>query len=154
MEGRADKIQVVDVGPLTYQEHTVKDQVSFNNNFTVTFRVRLLKAFQSAARLNHVISFQDRKSYKFLPEKSSVGEDEVLRVPNVPLISAAVHVKRMPLFKRLTAGFAIKQFREPLFKDLTASDFLWGYEDKIIKLESLGMGKRRFGLLMNVSAYL
>ncbi|KAH8376094.1 lysosome membrane protein 2 [Drosophila serrata] len=129
LEGRADKIKVVDVGPLTYQEHTIKDEVSFNNNFTVTFR--------------------DRKSYKFLPEKSSVREDVVLMVPNVPLISAAGHVKRMPYADRLVAGFFIKQFKEPLFKNLTASDFLWGYEDKIIKLKSLGMGKKRFGLLMN-----
>jgi len=42
LAGRADKIKVVDVGPLTYQEHTVKDEVSFNKNFTVSFRVRLL----------------------------------------------------------------------------------------------------------------
>lgn len=37
--GRADKMHVVDLGPLTYQEHTVKDEVSFNDNHTVTFRV-------------------------------------------------------------------------------------------------------------------
>lgn len=41
LAGRADKIKVVDVGPLTYQEHTVKDEVSFNKNFTVSFRVGL-----------------------------------------------------------------------------------------------------------------
>ncbi|XP_017070192.1 scavenger receptor class B member 1 isoform X1 [Drosophila eugracilis] len=129
LSGKADKIKVVDVGPLTYQEHTVKDEVSFNKNFTVSFR--------------------DRKSYKFLPEKSSIGENEVVRVPNVPLISAAGPVKRMKVFKRWFVSGLINQFKEPLFKNLTVSDFLWGYEDKIIKLESLGKGRRRFGLLMS-----
>ncbi|KAH8401046.1 hypothetical protein KR009_002705 [Drosophila setifemur] len=128
LAGRADKIQVRDMGPLTYQEHTVKDEVSFNKNFTVSFR--------------------DRKSYKFLPEKSSMGEHDMLMVPNVPLISAAGKVKKMPPLDRLLAGFAINQFQEPLFKNLSAFDFLWGYEDKIIKLKSMGMGQRRFGLLM------
>ncbi|XP_017120067.1 scavenger receptor class B member 1 [Drosophila elegans] len=128
LAGRADKIKVVDVGPLTYQEHTIKDEVSFNKNFTVSFR--------------------DRKSYKFLPEKSSVGEHEVLRVPNVPLISAAGPVKRMKALERLFVTSIINQYQEPLFKNLTAFDFLWGYEDSIIKLKSLGKGRRRFGLLM------
>eukprot|EP00099_Drosophila_melanogaster_P012553 NP_001286874.1 uncharacterized protein Dmel_CG3829, isoform B [Drosophila melanogaster] len=129
LAGRADKIKVVDVGPLTYQEHTVKDEVSFNKNFTVSFR--------------------DRKSYKFLPEKSSIGEHEVVRVPNVPLISAAGPVKRMKAFERLAVSTWIKQFKEPLFKNLTVSEYLWGYEDSIIKLKSLGRGRRRFGLLMS-----
>ncbi|KAH8233170.1 hypothetical protein KR026_005039 [Drosophila bipectinata] len=129
LAGRADKVQVRDMGPLTYQEHTVKDEVSFNKNFTVTFR--------------------DRKSYKFLPEKSTIGEHDVFMVPNVPLITAAGHVKRMATVQRLFSGALINQYKEPLFKNLTAHEFLWGYEDKIIKLKSLGMGKRRFGLLQN-----
>ncbi|KAH8283582.1 hypothetical protein KR018_008304 [Drosophila ironensis] len=129
LDGRADKIQVQDLGPLTYQEHTIKDEVSFNKNFTVSFR--------------------DRKSYKFLPEKSTMGEHEVVLVPNVPLITAAGHVKRMPTLMRLASSAYIRQFKEPLFKNLTAHEFLWGYQDKIITLKSLGHGKRHFGLLMN-----
>ncbi|EDV57112.1 scavenger receptor class B member 1 [Drosophila erecta] len=129
LAGRADKIKVVDLGPLTYQEHTVKDEVSFNKNFTVSFR--------------------DRKSYKFLPEKSSIGEHDVVRVPNVPLISAAGPVKRMIALERIPVSFLIKQFNEPLFKNLTVFEYLWGYEDNIIKLKSLGRGRRRFGLLMS-----
>ncbi|KAH8370880.1 hypothetical protein KR093_005441 [Drosophila rubida] len=127
LAGRADKIHVEDLGPLTYQEHTVKDQVSFNKNNTVTFR--------------------DRKSYKLLPEKSSLREDDIVLVPNVPLISAAVHVKRFPSLKRLTVNSIIALFKEPVFKRLTAYEYLWGYRDKIISLESLGGGKTHFGLL-------
>ncbi|XP_068147262.1 scavenger receptor class B member 1 isoform X1 [Drosophila tropicalis] len=129
LAGRADKIKIEDLGPLTYQEHTVKDEVSFNDNNTVTFR--------------------DHKSYKFLPEKSSISEDHMVLVPNIPLLTAAVHVKRFPMFERLSVAWIIKQYKEPLFKKLTAGELLWGYEDKIIKLKSLGMGKRRFGLLMS-----
>jgi len=96
------------------------------------------------------IFFQDRKSYKFLPEKSAIGEHEVVRVPNVPLISAAGPVKRMKVVERIPVSLLINQFKEPLFKNLTVFDYLWGYEDSIIKLKSLGKGRRRFGLLMSV----
>ncbi|ALC42371.1 CG3829 [Drosophila busckii] len=129
LEGRAEKIHVEDLGPFTYQEHTIKDQVSFNDNHTVTFR--------------------DRKSYKFLPEKSTQPELANVLVPNVPLLSAAVHVNRMPAFKRLAVNGVIRLFDEPLFKPLTAKKFLWGYRDKIISLDSLGGGKTHFGLLKN-----
>lgn len=93
---------------------------------------------------------QDKKSYKLLPEKSTLREDDVVLVPNVPLLSAAVHVKRMPAFKRLLVTGTIKLFEEPLFKRLTAHEYLWGYRDKIISLESLGGGKTHFGLLKTV----
>ncbi|XP_030388548.1 scavenger receptor class B member 1 isoform X2 [Scaptodrosophila lebanonensis] len=129
LAGRVDKIHVEDLGPLTYQEHTVKVNVSFNNNHTVTFR--------------------DHKSYKFLPEKSSIREEDILMVPNVPLLSAAVHVKRMAAIKRVMATLMIHNYREPLFKKLSAEELLWGYPDKIVRLESLGFGKTHFGLLMN-----
>jgi len=57
----------------------------------------------------------------------------------------------MKAFERLAVSTWIKQFKEPLFKNLTVSEYLWGYEDSIIKLKSLGRGRRRFGLLMSVS---
>lgn len=41
LEYKADKIKVVDIGPLTYKEHTTKVNVIFNDNHTVTFRVSM-----------------------------------------------------------------------------------------------------------------
>ncbi|EDW02524.1 lysosome membrane protein 2 [Drosophila grimshawi] len=129
LAGRADKIDVVDLGPLTYQEHTVKDQVSFNKNHTVTFR--------------------DKKSYIFLPDKSTLREDDVIMVPNVPLLSAAVHEKKLPPYAVIGARTLINfVFREPLFKRLTVHEYLWGYEDNIVSLKSFGrVGDKHFGLL-------
>lgn len=47
--------------------------------------------------------------------------------------------------------FTINMLEEPLFKRLTVHQYLWGYRDKIISLESLGRGKTHFGLLRTVS---
>ncbi|KAH8261290.1 hypothetical protein KR044_006754 [Drosophila immigrans] len=148
LAGRADKMHVEDLGPLTYQEHTVKDEVSFNKNHTVTFRVCANRFLQVRANFNLPFhNWQDRKSYKLLAEKSSLREDDMVLVPNVPLLSAAVHVKRFPSFKRLGVNAIISLYKEPLFKRLTVHEYLWGYRDKIISLESLGRGKTHFGLL-------
>lgn len=40
LAGKDDRIHLKDIGPLTYKEHTTKVNVVYNNNYTVTFRVR------------------------------------------------------------------------------------------------------------------
>lgn len=94
---------------------------------------------------------QDRKSYKLLSNKSTIREDDVVLVPNVPFLSAAVHIKRFPIAKRWSVMGIVRLYEEPLFKRLTVHEYLWGYRDKIISLESLGRGKTHFGLLRTVS---
>ena len=41
LAGKENKIVVKDVGPFVYREHTKKVETSFNDNFTITFKVRL-----------------------------------------------------------------------------------------------------------------
>ncbi|XP_037954964.1 lysosome membrane protein 2 [Teleopsis dalmanni] len=126
--GLEEKIKVEDIGPLTYREHTTKVNVSFNKNFTVTFR--------------------DHRSYEFLPEKSTCGQHDTFILPNVPLLTAAVKIEKMNRFKKLGATGLINSFKEDVFKRLTAHNFLWGYRDRIVALD-FGTGNTHFGLLMN-----
>ncbi|XP_017462313.1 PREDICTED: lysosome membrane protein 2, partial [Rhagoletis zephyria] len=128
LAGIDDKIKVEDIGPLTYKEHTTKVDVSFNQNYTVTFR--------------------DHRSYEFLPEKSSCGEFDIFVLPNVPLISASTKLENMNMFKKIFAVKLINGLNENAFKPLTAHDFLWGYRDRIVSMD-FGTGSTHFGLLMN-----
>lgn len=74
-------------------------------------------------------------------------------VPNVPLISAAVFIKQMFAFKRLTVTGTIRAMGLKLFKRLTVHEYLWGYHDPILALEALAQGREDsiFGLLRTVS---
>lgn len=59
LEGKADKIHIKDLGPLTYKEHTTRVNVVFNNNSTVTFRVRWsLKWFMKIVGFYFYINFR------------------------------------------------------------------------------------------------
>nr|ABC25068.1 scavenger receptor protein [Glossina morsitans morsitans] len=128
LEGKAEKIEIKDLGPLTYKEHTTKVNVVFNDNYTVTFR--------------------DHRNYEFLPDKSSYGEHEKIFVPNVPLLAADFLIDQMRGLKKMTASVAIKAIGGNAFKTLTPSQYLWGYRDKISSL-NFASGKSHFGLLMN-----
>ncbi|KNC22291.1 hypothetical protein FF38_12904 [Lucilia cuprina] len=132
LEYKADKIKVDDIGPLIYKEHTTKANVVFNDNYTVTFR--------------------DHRSYEFLPEKSSHGENIDVIVPNVPFLAASLTVDKIKSFITKTITFnAVKNTGEQPFKKLVAKDFLWGYTDKILSLKNLfsSGANSKFGLLMN-----
>ncbi|XP_039957518.1 lysosome membrane protein 2 [Bactrocera tryoni] len=126
--GVDDKIKVEDIGPLTYKEHTTKVNVSFNKNYTVTFR--------------------DHRTYQFLPEKSNCEERDIFVLPNVPLISASTKIEKINIFKKIMAINLINAYDEGAFKTLTAHEFLWGYRDRIVSLD-IGTGSTHFGLLMN-----
>ncbi|XP_067629019.1 lysosome membrane protein 2 isoform X3 [Eurosta solidaginis] len=128
LAGMDDKIKVEDIGPLTYKEHTTKVNVSFNQNYTVTFR--------------------DHRSYVFIPEKSSHRELDKFIVPNVPLISASTKMESMNMLKKIVASSLINALHEDGFKSLTAQEFLWGYRDRIVSMD-IGTGLTHFGLLMN-----
>uniref|UniRef100_A0A1A9WI63 Scavenger receptor class B member 1 n=1 Tax=Glossina brevipalpis TaxID=37001 RepID=A0A1A9WI63_9MUSC len=128
LEGKADKIKVKDLGPLTYKEHTTKVNVVFNDNYTVTFR--------------------DHRKYEFLPDKSSYGEHEKIFVPNVPLLAADFLIDQMRGLKKITASMGVKAVGGDVFKTLTPTQYLWGYLDGISTL-NFASGKSHFGLLMN-----
>ncbi|XP_011194482.1 lysosome membrane protein 2 isoform X1 [Zeugodacus cucurbitae] len=128
LDGIDDKIKVNDIGPLTYKEHTTKVNVSFNKNHTVTFR--------------------DRRTYQFLPEKSNCEEFDNFVLPNVPLISASTKIEKINRFKKFMAVNIINANNERAFKTLTAHEFLWGYRDRIVSMD-IGTGSTHFGLLMN-----
>ncbi|XP_065368262.1 lysosome membrane protein 2 [Calliphora vicina] len=131
LEYKADKIKVVDIGPLTYKEHTTKANVVFNDNYTVTFR--------------------DHRSYEFLPDKSTHEENINVIVPNVPFLAASLTVDQTKSFISKTIKFnAVKNTGEQPFKKLVAKDFLWGYTDKILSLKNLfsSGANSKFGLLM------
>lgn len=124
--GKERKIKVQDIGPLVYKEHTRKVNVTFNKNYTVSFR--------------------DNRSYQFLADKSTINETDMFYFPNVPLWSAAIKLENMGPAKRMGAIALINTFKEPTFKMLSAQDLLWGYRDHIISLDFAG-GLTHFGLL-------
>lgn len=133
LENLDDKIKVDDLGPYTYEEHSKKVNVSFNTNYTVTYK--------------------DYRWYKFLPELSSGLENDSFIIPNVPLLSAAFKLEDLNYFARTTARVALNAMSLKPFKKLQADEIIWGYNDEVMVLQQFASSDSdpyngKFGMLM------
>ncbi|XP_044004017.1 scavenger receptor class B member 1-like [Aphidius gifuensis] len=112
--GKADKLKVEEVGPYIYREILTRVEQKFHDNGTISFR--------------------EKREFQFLGGRSV---DEIVTVPNVPLLSAMSMARNSPfVFKfGLSLGFSIfgdfgYESSGP-FLNLTVSQFLWGYDDSL-----------------------
>nr|CAD7405667.1 unnamed protein product [Timema cristinae] len=123
-DGIDGKLNVQEVGPYIYRwlgrvkfvvgccsETVEKVNIVFNDDSTLTF--------------------QENRTYQFLPEKSAGSEDDLIITPSIPLISADNELRKYHLnyFARFMVSATLRKI-EP-FRDLRVQDFLWGYDDPV-----------------------
>nr|CAD7197107.1 unnamed protein product [Timema douglasi] len=110
-DGIDDKLNVQEVGPYIYSETVEKVNIVFNDDSTLTF--------------------QENRTYQFLPEISAGSEDDLIKTPSIPLISADNELRKYHLnyFARFMVSATLRKI-DP-FRDLRVKDFLWGYDDPV-----------------------
>nr|CAD7262071.1 unnamed protein product [Timema shepardi] len=110
-DGIDDKLNVQEVGPYIYSETVEKVNIVFNDDSTLTF--------------------QENRTYQFLPEISAGSEDDLIKTPSIPLISADNELRKYQLnyFARFMVSATLRKI-DP-FRDLRVKDFLWGYDDPV-----------------------
>jgi len=109
---RGTKPMIVQRGPFTYLEHRHKQGVAFNENYTVSYRQPIL--------------------YTYVPEKS-VDEELEITMVNTPLVTIVSIVRNQSNFTQEIFNFVVKLFNESLFVKHTAREWIWGYEDFLLK---------------------
>lgn len=106
---------VKEMGPYVYKETQEKFDIKIEND-TITYR--------------------ERKSYTFVPEKSSGSETDMLFAPNLPALVVINFLKAANTAERIFADFFLAE--DPIFKPLSVSDIVWGFKDSnIAKVASL-----------------
>lgn len=97
---------VIEMGPYVYRETQEKFAIQIENG---------------------TISYRERKSYTFVPEKSSGSENDTLFTPNIPAVVVMNFLRAAPAIERIFANafFAV----DPIFKSLTVSEIIWGFKD-------------------------
>ncbi|XP_049825734.1 protein croquemort isoform X2 [Aethina tumida] len=104
-----------ELGPYTYSEHHIREQVVFNDNNTITYKTK--------------------KIYKFLPEKSNGKLTDKITTINVILASVADLVRSKNIIVRDGIEFFILEKHEQFIITKTAQEFLFdGYDDPFINL--------------------
>ncbi|XP_063218726.1 scavenger receptor class B member 1-like [Bacillus rossius redtenbacheri] len=121
--GRDKKFKVEEIGPYTYREITEKVNVVFNNDGTVTY--------------------QENRSYVFVPEMSAGSEDDVVVSPKITMISAAALLPSMNLLMYFATSLVLHT--SPTFLRQSAHDFLWVGDNELLTMGAKIMEGKPFG---------
>uniref|UniRef100_A0A1Q3G4P8 Putative plasma membrane glycoprotein cd36 n=1 Tax=Culex tarsalis TaxID=7177 RepID=A0A1Q3G4P8_CULTA len=132
-EGKASKLEVVDLGPYVFLETAGKTNVSFNNDGTITYK--------------------EKRSYQFLANQSSGMQYDKVVVPNIPMLTAVSNYFDESFYKKMILNTALTGVKAKPFKVLPVDSFLWGYEDELLSLAQKfsfnpEVSFSKFGILM------
>ncbi|CAH1118615.1 unnamed protein product [Phaedon cochleariae] len=115
MSGRHDKLKVEEVGPYVYRELLTHENVTFNENGTLT------------AVPKHPLIW--------VPELSNGRrEDDLVILPNIALLSIADVVSDQSYFTRLGLNLLIRQTESLPLVQMTAREFMFGYSSTLMTL--------------------
>ncbi|KYM93627.1 Scavenger receptor class B member 1 [Cyphomyrmex costatus] len=112
-----EKIKLQEIGPYVYQEFLVNENITFNDNNTM--------------------SYAPKRTIVYVPEMS-VGDpiEDIVNVPNVPFLgvssalSDAGFIVNYPIVQLATL-----MNTKPIL-NISVYEYLWGYEDSLVKLAS------------------
>lgn len=123
MSGLDEKLKVEDIGPLTYREKFEKVNVTFNNNYTISYRVS--EGIETQLLFSHLLTtttttkLQENRSYKFLPEKSTGHPYDQITFPNIAFLTASSSLRYDSKFKQIGANLFLsgnKPFKVRLYR--------------------------------------
>ncbi|XP_020041348.1 scavenger receptor class B member 1 isoform X2 [Castor canadensis] len=130
------KPQVRERGPYVYREFRYKDNITFNDNDTV--------------------SFVEPRSYQFQPDRSRGSESDYITLPNILVLGAAGMMENKPASLKLIVTLAFSALGQRAFMNRTVGEVLWGYEDPLVSFLSkyfpdMFPSKDKFGLFAGMN---
>ncbi|XP_065821422.1 scavenger receptor class B member 1 isoform X2 [Labrus bergylta] len=107
-----EKPMVEQRGPYVYRKRIQKDNITFHPNNTVSYR--------------------EYRRYFFEPTMSVGSESDVVTIPNMLVLGAAVMMENMPFAVRLMISATFKTFKEGPFLTKTVGELMWGYDSGLV----------------------
>ncbi|XP_027137943.1 scavenger receptor class B member 1 isoform X1 [Larimichthys crocea] len=109
---KGEKPMVEQRGPYVYRKQIQKDNITFHDNDTVSYR--------------------EYRKYFFEPSMSVGNESDVVMIPNMLVLGAAVMMEKLPYAVRLMISSTFKAFNEGPFLNKTVGELMWGYDSKLV----------------------
>ncbi|XP_029921648.1 scavenger receptor class B member 1 isoform X3 [Myripristis murdjan] len=109
---KGEKPMVEQKGPYVYRKRCQKDNITFHPNYTV--------------------SYKEYRRYFFEPSMSAGNESDVVTIPNMLVLGAAVMMENMPFAVRLMVSATFRTFNEGAFLTKTVGELMWGYDSKLV----------------------
>ncbi|XP_071392017.1 scavenger receptor class B member 1 isoform X2 [Centroberyx affinis] len=109
---KGEKPMVEQRGPYVYRKRCQKDNITFHANGTVSYR--------------------EYRKYFFEPTMSAGNESDVVTIPNMLVLGAAVMMENLPFAVRLMISATFKTFKEGPFLTKTVGELMWGYDSGLV----------------------
>lgn len=109
---KGEKPMVEQRGPYVYRKRIQKENITFHPNETV--------------------SYLEYRSYYFEPSMSVGNESDVVTIPNMLVLGAAVMMENLPYAVRLMISATFKTFNEGAFLTKPVGELMWGYDSKLV----------------------
>ncbi|XP_076321112.1 scavenger receptor class B member 1-like isoform X4 [Tachypleus tridentatus] len=107
---KASKPRLEEIGPYTYRTWWIKENITWHNNDTVTYR--------------------ERKKYVFRPELSVGGEDDLITTVNFPMVTVAAWLRNAIPLEKVAASILLSLMKEEIFIQRTVRQLVYeGYPD-------------------------
>lgn len=110
---KGEKPMVEQRGPYVYRKRVQKDNITFHPNNTVSYR--------------------EYRRYYFEPSMSVGNESDIVTIPNMLVLGAAVMLEDLPYAVRLMISTTFKTFKEGPFLTKTVEELMWGYDSKLVE---------------------
>ncbi|XP_017287779.1 scavenger receptor class B member 1 isoform X3 [Kryptolebias marmoratus] len=110
---KGEKPMVEERGPYVYRKQCRKENITFHPNGTV--------------------SYKEYRRYFFERSMSVGNESDVVTIPNMLVLGAAVMLENMPYALRLLISATFKGFKEGPFLTKTVGELMWGYDSKLVE---------------------
>ncbi|XP_054916696.1 scavenger receptor class B member 1 isoform X1 [Poeciliopsis prolifica] len=108
-----EKPMVEQRGPYVYRKQCRKENITFHPNNTVSYR--------------------EYRRYFFDRSMSVGNESDVVTIPNMLVLGAAVMLEDLPYAVRLLISATFKTFKEGPFLTKTVEELMWGYDSKLVE---------------------
>ncbi|CAO1443186.1 unnamed protein product [Diamesa hyperborea] len=132
LQGKDDKIKLQDVGPYVYREQGEKVNLVFHDDHKITYSENTTQHFDK------ILS-------------GGLSEEDILNLPNVPLIAALSEAIKMNFLKQMGFNTVILGSSAPKeFQKLSVKDYMFGYTDnfmRTIQTYEEGFDPKKSGLL-------
>uniref|UniRef100_A0A8D3A895 Scavenger receptor class B member 1 n=1 Tax=Scophthalmus maximus TaxID=52904 RepID=A0A8D3A895_SCOMX len=109
---KGEKPMVEQRGPYVYRKRCQKDNITFHPNDTVSYR--------------------EYRKFFFEPSMSAGNESDVVTIPNMLVLGAAVMMEKLPYAVRLMISATFKTFKEGPFLTKTVGELMWGYDSGLV----------------------
>ncbi|KAG7464202.1 scavenger receptor class B member 1 isoform X1, partial [Solea senegalensis] len=110
---KGEKPMVEQRGPYVYRKRCQKDNITFHANDTV--------------------SYLEYRSYFFEPSMSAGNESDVVTIPNMLVLGAAIMMENQPYLVRLMISATFKKFKEGPFLTKSVGELMWGYDSELVE---------------------